>query len=411
MSSKKLLVLNAGSSSLKFKLFGVEPFGASMTGMFDRIGDASNCVLKASAPSAEGKPKKWEIKIPAKDHVGAMENILSFLKENVSGTFAKEVVAVGHRVVHGLDISQPAILCENTVNKIREAAVLAPLHNPPGLQGIDAAQKVFPDVPQVAVFDTAFHATMPAHSYMYGLPYDLYEKHKIRRYGFHGTSHKYLLEQAAGMLGKPVSETNVITCHLGSGSSIAAIRGGKCVDTTMGMTPLEGLMMGTRSGDMDPAVVLHMQKTLNLSIKDTDTMLNKKSGLLGVTGNNDLRSVIENAQKGDQRSALGLAMFVYRVQKYIGAYTASLGGNVDAIVFSAGVGENSSIIRGLILESLKGMGLVMDSAANDATVGGKQGDISASNSRVRLLVIPTDEELSIAQQTLEVVQGKAAKSA
>nr|ALD82615.1 ackB [Pandorina morum] len=399
----KLLVLNAGSSSLKFKIFGLEPFAAGVSGMFDRIGDAANCTLKASAAAdaAGGKGRKWELKIPAKDHVGAMQNIMEFIKENVSSGFAREVVAVGHRIVHGLEISQPVLLNDKSIAKIREAAVLAPLHNPPGLQGIEAAESVFRGVPQVAVFDTAFHQTMPPHAYMYGLPYDMYEKHKIRRYGFHGTSHQYLVEQAAEMLGKPVSETNVITCHLGNGSSIAAVRGGQCIDTTMGMTPLEGLLMGTRCGDVDPAVVLHIQKQLKLSIQDTDTLLNKKSGLLGLTGSNDLRAVIDGAHRGEPRSVLGLAMFVYRVQKYIGAYTAALLGKVDAVVFSAGIGENSSIIRGLILEPLKGMGMVLDPAANAATVGGKQGAISVPASPVKLFVIPTDEELAIAHQTLK----------
>ncbi|GIL44892.1 hypothetical protein Vafri_2348 [Volvox africanus] len=404
-ASSKLLVLNAGSSSLKFKVFGLQPFAAGIGGMFDRIGDAVNCTLKASTPADPegGKGRKWELKIPAKDHVGAMQSILDFIKDNVSSSFAREVVAVGHRVVHGLEISQPVLLTDETIGRIREASVLAPLHNPPGLQGIDAAEKVFKGVPQVAVFDTAFHQTMPSHAFMYGLPYELYEKHKIRRYGFHGTSHKYLVEQAAGMLGKPVLETNVITCHLGNGSSIAAIRGGQCIDTTMGMTPLEGLLMGTRCGDLDPAVVLFIQKQLNLSVQDTDTLMNKKSGLLGLTGSNDLRAVIEGAQRGEPRSELGLAMFVYRVQKYIGAYWAALGGKVDAVVFSAGIGENSSIIRGLILGPLKGMGLELDVATNNATVGGRCGDIAAASSRCRLLVIPTDEELCIAEQTLEVV--------
>nr|ALD82623.1 ackB [Platydorina caudata] len=403
----KLLVLNAGSSSLKFKIFGVQPFVAGVGGMFDRIGDAVNCTFKASTPSNSPgeKGRKWEIKIPAKDHVSAMENILQFITENVSSGFSREVIAVGHRIVHGLEISQPVLLDDTTIGKIREAAVLAPLHNPPGLQGIDAAQRVFQEVPQVAVFDTAFHQTMPPHAYMYGLPYNLYEKHMIRRYGFHGTSHQYLVERTAAMLDKPVSETNVITCHLGNGSSVAAVRGGHCVDTSMGMTPLEGLLMGTRCGDLDPAVVLHIQKQLQLSVQDTDTLLNKKSGLLGLTGSNDLRAVIEGAQHGETRSALGLAMFVYRVQKYIGAYTAALGGKVDAVVFSAGIGENSSIIRELILEPLKGMGMHMDRAANDATVGGRLGDISDPASPVRLLVIPTDEELAIAQQTLQVSGG------
>ncbi|GLC39198.1 activator of C kinase protein 1 [Pleodorina starrii] len=401
----KLLVLNAGSSSLKFKVFGLQPFAAGIGGMFDRIGDGANCTLKASAPphAAGAQGRKWEQKCFAKDHVSAMQNILDFIKDNVSGAFVREVVAVGHRIVHGLDISEPVLLNDKTIDQIRAAAVLAPLHNPPGLQGIEAAAKVFQGVPQVAVFDTAFHQSMPPHAFMYGLPYELYEQHRIRRYGFHGTSHKYLVEQAAVMLGKPVSETNVITCHLGNGSSISAVRGGRCVDTSMGMTPLEGLLMGTRCGDLDPAVVLFMQKQLNLSVKDTDTLLNKKSGLLGLTGSNDLRSVLAGAAAGEPRAALGLAMFVYRVRKYIGAYMAALEGQVDAVVFSAGIGENSPAVRALILEPLRGMGLDLDAAANEAVLRGHCGDIGAPSSRARLLVVPTDEELCIAEQTLQVV--------
>ncbi|EFJ50488.1 acetate kinase [Volvox carteri f. nagariensis] len=401
----KLLVLNAGSSSLKFKIFGVNPLIAGMSGMFDRIGDSANCTLKASSPDPlGGKSRKWELKLPAADHTCALQEILDFISDNVSGSFSNEVVAVGHRIVHGLDISAPVLLDSVALERIREAAVFAPLHNPAGLQGIEAAQNVFSGVPQVAVFDTAFHATMPPHAYMYGIPYDLYDKHHIRRYGFHGTSHKYLVEQAAAMLGKDVSETNVITCHLGNGSSVAAVRGGRCVDTSMGMTPLEGLLMGTRCGDVDPAVVLHIETQLGLSAKETDTLLNKKSGLLGITGSSDLRAVIEGAQRGEARAQLGLDMLVHRIKKYIGAYVAVLGGQVDAVVFSAGIGENSSLLRGLVMEDMQGLGLQVDPDLNRAAVGGRQGDISAPSSRVKVLVIPTDEELSIAQQTLQVVE-------
>ncbi|GIL65712.1 hypothetical protein Vafri_19392 [Volvox africanus] len=400
----KLLVLNAGSSSLKFKIFGVEPLVAGMGGMFDRIGDSANCTLKASAPDPlGGKARKWELKLPASDHTSALQEILGFISGHVSGSFSSEVVAVGHRVVHGLDISAPVLLDAVALDRIREAAVFAPLHNPAGLQGIEAAQRVFEGVPQVAVFDTAFHATMPPYAYMYGIPYDLYEKHQIRRYGFHGTSHKYLVDQAAAMLGKSVSETNAITCHLGNGSSVAAVLNGRCVDTSMGMTPLEGLLMGTRCGDVDPAVVLHIESQLGLSAKETDNLLNKKSGLLGVTGSSDLRAVIEAAQKGEARAQLGLDMLVHRIKKYIGAYTAVLGGKVDAVIFSAGIGENSSLLRGLVLEGFQGLGMEVDPELNQQAVGGRQGDISTPGSRVKLLVIPTDEELSIAQQTLQVV--------
>uniref|UniRef100_A0A7S0S850 Probable acetate kinase n=1 Tax=Chlamydomonas leiostraca TaxID=1034604 RepID=A0A7S0S850_9CHLO len=407
----RLMVLNAGSSSLKFKLFtqtndGLVP---GVGGVMERIGDAANSALIAKGQTATG-PKKWEVKAPASDHVSAMQTILGFLSENVSSTFKNEVAAVGHRVVHGLDISRPLMITDDVLDKISQAAVLAPLHNPASIQGIQAARTTFGnETPQVVVFDTAYHQTMPAHAYMYGLPYDLYDKHHIRRYGFHGTSHQYLAQQAAEMLGKPLDKLSAISCHLGNGSSVTAIKGGQSVDTSMGMTPLEGLLMGTRSGDLDPAVVLHLQNTLGLPPKEIDTLLNKKSGLLGVCGANDLRAVIEGAQKGNERSQLALDMFVYRVRKYIGAYTAALDGHVDAILFSAGIGENSSLIRSLITRNLEAMGVEVDAAANTATVGGKAGDISTKASKVKVLVIPTDEELSIATQTAQVLAENAAR--
>lgn len=395
----KILVLNAGSSSLKFKLFSLAPgLVAGVGGMIDRIGDTVNSNLVA-----KGNGQKWTEKVPIKDHVAAMECIMGFLSDKESSSIHKEVQAVGHRIVHGLDIHQAALLDDAAIAKLHQAATLAPLHNPPGLQGLSAAMNVFQGVPQVGVFDTAFHQTMPPKAYMYGIPYDYYTQHKIRRYGFHGTSHKYLVETAASMLGKRPQQTNAITCHLGNGSSIAAVKNGISVDTTMGLTPLEGLVMGTRSGDMDPAVPLHLMNTLGLSAKEMDTILNKKSGLLGVCGHNDLRAIIDSKAAGDERAALALDMFVYRVRKYIGAYSAALSGRVDALVFSAGIGENSSIIRGLICEDMQAMGVSIDDSKNKATVGGAQGDISAPDSRMRVLVVPTDEELSIAQQTLDVV--------
>eukprot|EP00882_Tetradesmus_deserticola_P013158 GHRQ01013954.1.p1 GENE.GHRQ01013954.1~~GHRQ01013954.1.p1 ORF type:complete len:415 (+),score=167.05 GHRQ01013954.1:498-1742(+) len=394
-----ILVLNAGSSSLKFKLFSLAPnLVASVGGMIDRIGDTHNSNLVA-----KGDGQKWTEKVPINDHVSAMECILSFLRDKESSSIHKEVQAVGHRFVHGLDMHQAALLDDAAVSKLQQAATLAPLHNPPGLQGLTAATKVFKDVPQVGVFDTAFHQTMPAKAYMYGLPYDYYTQHQIRRYGFHGTSHKYLVQTAAGMLGKSVQQTNAITCHLGNGSSIAAVQNGVSVDTSMGLTPLEGLVMGTRSGDMDPAVPLHLMSSLGLSAKEMDAILNKKSGLLGVCGHSDLRAVVERKAAGDERAALALDMFVYRVRKYIGAYCAALSGRVDALVFSAGIGENSSAVRALVCEDMQAMGIAIDDGKNKATVGGVQGDISAPDSHIRVLVVPTDEELCIAQQTLDVV--------
>ncbi|KAF6258057.1 acetate kinase [Scenedesmus sp. NREL 46B-D3] len=395
----KILVLNAGSSSLKFKLFSLAPaLVAGVGGVIDRIGDTINSNLVA-----KGDGQKWTNKVPIKDHVSAMECIMAFLSDKESKSIHNEVQAVGHRIVHGLDIHQAALLDAAAISKLQQAATLAPLHNPPGLQGLSAAMKVFKGVPQVGVFDTAFHQTMPAKAYMYGIPYDYFTQHKIRRYGFHGTSHKYLAETAASMLGKSPQQINAITCHLGNGSSIAAVKNGVSVDTSMGLTPLEGLVMGTRSGDMDPAVPLHLMSTLGLSAKEMDAILNKKSGLLGVCGHSDLRAVLESKAAGDERAALALDMFVYRVRKYIGAYSAALSGRVDSLVFSAGIGENSSVARALICEDMQAMGIAIDDGKNKAAVGGVQADISAPDSRMRVLVVPTDEELSIAQQTLDLV--------
>mmetsp|Transcript_4480 Transcript_4480/g.9637 ORF Transcript_4480/g.9637 Transcript_4480/m.9637 type:complete len:421 (+) Transcript_4480:106-1368(+) len=404
-AGSKVLVLNAGSSSIKFKVFSVAAGALTpgIGGVVERIGDVASSNLSAKGRLPSGETKKYEVKSPAKDHVSAVQTILNFLRDTVSSRIAAEVKAVGHRIVHGLEISQPVLLDGSAIEKIKRAAVLAPLHNPPGLQGIHAAQEVFSTVPQVAVFDTAFHQTMPPTAYMYGLPYDMYEKLAIRRYGFHGTSHQYLVDQAARMLGKPTDKVNLITCHLGNGSSVTAVKEGRSVDTSMGMTPLEGLLMGTRSGDVDPAVVLHIQNQLQLSTKDTDTLLNKKSGLLGICGHSDLRPVIDLAAKGDARASLALDMFVYRVRKYIGAYTVALDGRVDALVFSAGIGENSAFIRTLICRNLRGMGIELDEVRNNAAVGGRQDDVAVSAARVRTLVIPTDEELAIAQQAMQVV--------
>eukprot|EP00775_Hariotina_reticulata_P003387 gene3387-3660_t len=396
----RILVLNAGSSSLKFKCYDVSPFSACIGGLVERIGDTVNSTMVAKS-TANNQVKKWNEQLPIKDHVSAMECIMDFLRDNVSKRIHEEVEAVGHRIVHGLDIHKAVLLTDDVIKKVQQASSLAPLHNPPGLQGIKAAQAVFQNVPQVGVFDTAYHQTMPDFAFMYGLPYEYYQQHHIRRYGFHGTSHKYLVETAAEMLGKKPEQLNAITCHLGNGSSITAVKNGLSVDTSMGLTPLEGLVMGTRSGDMDPAVPLHMMNTLKLSTKEMDTILNKKSGLLGIAGNNDLRTIIADKEAGDVRAQLALNMFVYRVRKYIGAYSAALSGNVDTVVFSAGIGENSIIIRGLICDDFKGMGIALDDMKNQEMVNGQQGDISAADSKVKVLVVPTDEELSIAQQTLQ----------
>ncbi|GBF90589.1 acetate kinase [Raphidocelis subcapitata] len=402
----RLLVINAGSSSLKFKLFAAAPLVAGLGGLIERIGDAANSTLSAKLRLPDGSTQKWEDKTPITNHTTALEKLMRFLGDNVSSSIEQEVAAVGHRIVHGLDIAKAVLLDDAVIKKIEKAAALAPLHNPPGLAGIAAAQKVFgPAVPHVAVFDTAFHQTLPPHAYMYALPMEYYKQHSIRRYGFHGTSHKYLAETAAAMMGRPLGQLNAITCHLGAGSSVTAVERGRSVDTSMGLTPLEGLVMGTRCGDLDPAVPLHIMRTTGVGAAEMDAILNKRSGLLGLCGNNDLRNVIERRAKGDPEAALAMDVFIYRVRKYVGAYTTALNGHVDAIVFSAGIGENSPLVRALVCGELQRLGVIIDAEANAEMVGGRQGFISKPESRVKVLVVPTDEELSIAQQTVGVVFG------
>lgn len=336
------------------------------------------------------------------DHQDALKVVSKFLGDTFSSSFVDSMHSVGHRVVHGLTISHPVLIDDEVLRVVREATDLAPLHNPAGLQGVEAAMKIFPTTPHVAVFDTAFHQTMPPSAYMYALPYELYQKHNIRRYGFHGSSYAYLVPRAAAILGKPVSELNAVVCHLGAGASMAAIKGGKSVDTTMGLTPLEGLVMGTRCGDIDPAIVTYLLGH-GRTAKEVDAMMNKQSGFAGLAGHADLRLVIEGAAKNDERCQVALDVWRHRIRKYIGAYAMQLGAPVDTLVFSAGIGENSSILRKFLLEGLEWWGVELDEAKNDKCVDGVAGDISRDGSKIRLLVIPTDEELSIAEQSIDVV--------
>lgn len=341
------------------------------------------------------------------DHQDALGVVSRFLGDAFSSGFTERMHSVGHRVVHGLTISEPVLIDEGVLATIREAIDLAPLHNPAGLQGIEAAMRTFASAPHVAVFDTAFHQTMPPSAFMYALPYELYEAQGVRRYGFHGSSYAYLVPRAAAVLGKPAAELNAVVCHLGAGASMAAIRGGRSVDTTMGLTPLEGLVMGTRCGDIDPAIVTYLLGKGH-SAKDVDALMNKKSGFAGLAGHADLRLVIEGADKGDERCRVALEVWRHRIRKYIGAYAMQLGAPLDAIVFSAGIGENSSILRKYLLEDLEWWGIELDEGKNSLCVDGVAGDISRDGSKTRLLVIPTDEELSIAEQSIDVVNGLAA---
>lgn len=401
----KLLVLNAGSSSLKYKLFQLgenSALKAVASGVCERIGDAAASFHRGKAGGGEQRQEA-----PLPNHTAALELVSKFLGDSFKGDFTQEVFGVGHRVVHGREISEPVLITDAVRATIEKAADLAPLHNPPNLMGIDAAKATFASAPHVAVFDTAFHQTMPPEAFMYALPYELYTERAIRRYGFHGTSYKYLTQQAARMLGKPESETNLVICHLGAGSSMCAVKNGKSVDTTMGLTPLEGLMMGTRCGDIDPAIIPYLASH-GMGMKEVDTLLNKKSGFLGLAGNADLRNHLEarfgpGSATADERSKLAVDVYVRRVRKYLGAYFMHLEGQVDAIVFSAGIGENSAPMRREFVRGMEFAGVVMDDGKNDAA-SGTQADVSAAGSRVKLLVIPTDEELSIAQQTLQVIR-------
>ena len=314
-----------------------------------------------------------------------------------------EINAVGHRVVHGGEKFTASALIDAGVEKaIKDCFELAPLHNPPNMMGITACEEIMPGTPMVAVFDTAFHQTIPAYAFMYALPYELYEKHGIRKYGFHGTSHMYVSRRAAAMLGKPEEDTKIITCHLGNGSSITAVKGGKSVETTMGFTPLEGLAMGTRCGSIDPAVVPFIMEKEGLTTREVDNLMNKKSGVLGVSGlSNDFRDLDEAASKGNERAELALEVFAYKVKKVIGEYSAVLNG-VDAVVFTAGIGENSASIRKRILSGLDGIGIKIDDEKNK--IRGQEIDISTPDSKVRVLVIPTNEELTIARDTKEICE-------
>ena len=389
-----ILVLNCGSSSLKFSLFDQEE-QTSLSGLIERIGaDESELVLIRG-----GEEERHGVR--AVDHVEAMARMHEVFCEMYQDASAIE--AVGHRIVHGGERFVEATLITPEVEEgIATCAALAPLHNPAHLAGIRAAREYFAALPHIAVFDTAFHQTLPEQAYLYALPYELYEQEGIRRYGFHGTSHRYVAQRAAALL--QVESFTGITCHLGNGASLAAISNGRSVDTSMGLTPLEGVAMGTRSGDVDPAVIFHLARQRGMEIDEIERLLNNESGLLGLSGSSqDMREIEEAALGGDQRSRLALEVFSYRVRKYIGAYFAVLG-RIDALVFTGGIGEKSASIRRWVVQGLEGLGLELDRARNRAVSGG-EGEISAFDSRVRVLVVPTNEELVIAQEVREVLSG------
>jgi acetate kinase len=404
-----VLVINCGSSSLKYELFKMEDESSIASGIAERvaINGGEDGLLKHRC---NGETVQWPHVMP--DHGTALAFCLDALMHPECGVISNlsDIKAVGHRVVHGgSKVTESQVVTEETLAVIREMFVLGPVHNPANLSGIVACMERLPGVPQVAVFDTAFHQTMPPHAYLYGLPYEMYEEHQIRRYGFHGTSHRYVGMVATQMLeerGIPLADQRVITCHLGNGCSMAALRAGKCIDTSMGLTPLEGLLMGTRSGDLDPAIVIYLADKLDFSPQEMDAYMNKKSGLLGVSGlSSDMRDIQAN-RATNERVAMANDLFCYRVKKYIGAYTAALGG-LDALVFTAGIGENVPEVREESVAGLECLGLKVDLERNRAPKQDSAGwDISTPDSPGRIFIIPTNEELMIARDTVALVGGK-----
>jgi acetate kinase len=399
----KILVINSGSSSIKYQLFDMTGPRSLTVGLVERIGQVMSRINHTAFLA--GGEQKVSREMALKDHREGLAQVAQLLLDAEVGviTSSSEIAAVGHRVVHGGEtFSQTTIITAAVKAKVRELIPLAPLHNPANLAGIEVAEEIFPEAVQVAVFDTAFHQTLPAQAYRYAIPSHFYEEYGIRAYGMHGTSHLYVSKAAEAYLGKPAAETNLITAHLGNGCSITAVQGGQSVETSMGFSPLAGLIMGTRSGDIDPAVIYFLGTRLHMSFEEIDHLLNKESGLLGVTGNSDLRDIQARQTQGDPTAQLALNMYTYRIKKYIGAYSAVLG-RVEALVFTAGVGENSAYVRWHACEGLENLGIVLDAKKNEA-VGKGLREIQAPGSKVKVLVIPTNEELEIAAQTQTVVE-------
>ena len=395
-----ILVINCGSSSLKFQLIDSETEKVSAKGLCERIAIEGSRLVYTPAGG-----EKMIFEAPMADHTIAIQMVLDALTNDSYGVVKElsDIDAVGHRIVHGGELfSEATVITDEVIEAIKACSDLAPLHNPANLIGIEACRKLMPTTPMVAVFDTAFHQTMPEEAYLYGIPYRYYEKYKIRRYGFHGTSHNYVSGRAAAMLGKDLADLKVIVCHLGNGASVSAVKNGKCVDTSMGRTPLEGLIMGTRSGDLDPAILEFIAKKENLDMDQLMNILNKESGVLGLSNqfSSDFRDLEEGYLQGKDNCTRTMKAFCYRVAKYVGAYVAAMNG-VDAICFTAGLGENSGVIRGMICEYLTYLGFTLDQEKN--SMRGKEIDITTPDSKTKILVIPTNEELAIARETAKLV--------
>jgi acetate kinase len=400
----KILVINTGSSSIKYQLFDMDRDSAMVIGLVEKIGEKNSILThKTIDQNGDGKEKVETSHIA--DHTKGLARIVELLTDPEYGVIRdkSEITAVGHRVVHGGEqFKSSTVINEKVLKTVKDNIPLAPLHNPPNLTGIEVAKTIFPGAPQVAVFDTAFHQSIPQKAYLYALPYDLYLKNRVRRYGFHGTSHAYVTVEAAKFMGISRDKFNLITIHLGNGASMTAVKNGRSFDTSMGLTPLEGLVMGTRSGDVDPALPFFLARNLDMDLKDIDQLLNKESGIKGFCGINDMREVEDRARAGDERAKTALDVYAYRIKKYIGAYYAALG-RLDAIVFTAGIGENSPLIRSMCCKDLQELGIKIDEDKNRERRKDER-DISATNSRIRILVIPTNEEKRIARETKRVIE-------
>jgi len=404
-----ILVINTGSSSIKYQLFDMDRDSAIVIGLVEKIGE-KNSILTHKTIDQNGDGKKKVETGHIADHAKGLARIVELLTDPEYGVIRdkSEITAVGHRVVHGGEQFQSStVINEKVLNAVKDNIPLAPLHNPPNLTGIEVAKTIFPDAPQVAVFDTAFHQSIPQKAYLYALPYDLYLKNRVRRYGFHGTSHAYVTVEASKFMGISGDKVDLITIHLGNGASMTAVKNGRSLDTSMGLTPLEGLVMGTRSGDVDPALPFFLARNLDMGLKDIDRLLNKESGIKGLCGINDMREVEDRAQAGDERAKTALDVYTYRFKKYIGAYYAALG-RLDAIVFTAGIGESSPLIRSMCCEDLQELGIKIDEGKNQERRKDER-DISASDSRIRILVIPTNEEKRIARETKRVITNPSNK--
>ena len=401
----KVVTVNCGSSSIKYGVYSADDCSLIASGLLEKIGSAESR-LRQKRLTKEGTFETKEISGPVSDH---WEGFAFIMKMNADDRIIKddsELFGIGHRVVHGGELfSKPALIDDRVVAAIKNLIPLAPLHNPHNLLGIEVTRKRSPDVPQVAIFDTAFHQTIQPHSFHYALPYEFYTEHGVRRYGFHGTSHFYVAKVAAKHLGKQLEEVNLITLHLGNGASAAAIQQGKSMDTSMGLTPLEGLIMGTRSGDIDPAIHFYLMRQTGMSADEIEKLLNSRSGLKGICGMNDMRQIQQKAEEGDERALLALDMFCYRVRKYIGAYSAVIK-RIDAIVFTGGIGENSAVVRERACSGLDNIGISLDLKKNKA-VSGRISEIQPDGSSIKVLVIATDEELEIARQTIGTIKTKS----